>query len=418
MYDIISLSECLEEFTNTFYEKYHGRASTAASMSFDAFRNYLCKLENIDNPKLEDKEEVFRHIYPLISQEHLLLSTATYSGGICTISENHAGKILHNLNMLDLNSSYPKSMTINLPYGHGKQINDFCYNDDFYKEYIIYIEFNMKGQPFQRCNSESRARVLLNLEPPETIYTRSQFPKHFDGYLCINSIDLSTLLKYADIEQIEFKKGVSYKTNTIIRDFILPVYEMKRTEKGVQKLAAKLLLNALYGKFAQDLSGVVQCYDDLENSYNVIAIDKNPIYKPLASAITANSRKMWVELVYILGKDFIYGDTDSAYFLHPEKNMRKLFKLDYLHDDELGKWSTDYSLIQRGKFLSKKNYLIEYNGKMKLTCVGLSEKYHSQINFDNFELNSQLFETWKMTNIYGGKAMRKFPFKIHERGLF
>jgi len=429
VYDVTSLSKCIEEFKNTFSEHFHGKGSTAAGMSMDALKHYLCTVGGVTEINHETKNDFFRECYPQLEiQLHKDISKGCYHGGICTQNKKYSGRVLRNLQMIDINSSYPYSMTMPLPYGAGREISDFT--QDGYTEYVVYVDFEMVGIPFQRCHSENRARDILELErkPKNETFTRSHFPEKFKGYLCINSIDLNTLTRYAKINKLEFKRGINYKTNTVIADFIIPIYEQRKISKGVMKLAIKLLLNSLYGKFAQDLSGEIFLYSDINEYERVIALDTDTIYKPFASAVTAYSRENLINTMYMIGDDFIYCDTDSIYFKNVKRCMPIFEAAGIIHDNNLGKWATEYTAITKGKFLSKKNYIIECTyydkdakrevTKVKLTCVGLSHKYHNQVNFSNFVLGSAPFEIYKMVNIYGGKAMRKTTFEIKERYLY
>lgn len=418
IYDIVSLAKALEQFKHTFFDNFKGKGSTAAAMSLDALKYYLCKRAKFPDPDRDDKRAFFKECYPQLEGTAKLISDGGYCGGICLVNPKYAGRILSRLQMVDIHSSYPFAMTRPLPFGKGKTINQF--SQDGYSEYVVFISFDHKGIPFQRCHTENRARLILGLDPidKEFTFTRSQFPSAFTGYMCINSIDLETLLSYADIKELTFLRGVNYATNTVIADFIRPIYEQKRTAKGVIKLANKLALNSLYGKFAQDLSGIINIYTSVNEYTRISAIDNETIYKPLSSAVTAYARRNWVDAVYLLGDDFVYGDTDSAYFVNIEEATARLEKAGLIHEDELGKWGfeTKYApFIKRGKFLSKKNYLLETDDGLRLTCVGLSARYHSQVNFDNFEMDSEPFQIRKMVNIYGGKAMRDTEFRIKER---
>lgn len=418
IYDIVSLAKAIEEFKKTFYDNFKGRGSTAAAMSMDALRYYLCRNAGFPDPDSNDKRNFFRECYPQLSGTAKLISDGAYNGGICTVNPLYAGRIIDKVQMVDINSSYPYAMTKPLPYGEGKPLKRFTKKG--YSEYVVFISFEHKGIPFQRCHTENKARHILDLEPleKELTYTKSQFPQSFSGYLCINSVDLDTLKTYANVKKLTFCKGVNYQTNTIIADFVKPIYEERKHAKGVRKIAIKLLLNSLYGKFAQDLSGIINIYSSVTEYTRISAIDNETIYKPVSSAVTAYARRNWIDTVYILGDNFVYGDTDSAYFINIDESIEALEAAGVLHDDDLGKWGFDKKyapFIKRGKFLSKKNYLLETHSGLSLTCVGLSARYHDQINFDNFKMDSVPFQIKKMVNIYGGKAMRDTEFRIKER---
>jgi hypothetical protein len=427
-YDVSSLAKSIELFKSTFYEVTKGRGSTAASMSLDALKHYLATHAGYEKVSYETKTNVFREWFPMLEGLPQKLTKACYHGGICTINQLIAGEVLYNIQMVDINSSYPFAMTYPLPYGEPRQIKSF--QNSGYQEYVVYIEFKHKIQPFQRCHSENRAREILNLEPKpdEEIYTKSQFPATFKGYLCINSIDLDVLKRNANVTKLEFKQGIEYSTTLVIKEFIETMYALRlETNDDVMREAIKLLLNSLYGKFAQDLTGICYHYSDLDNYDKVLAVDNETLYKPLAGAVTAYARMNLVDTMAILGKDFLYCDTDSLYFSNPERNMTRLEKANKLHKTRLGAWGEEYKTIHKAKFLSKKNYLMnatkwdkkeqKFKTKDKVTCVGLSWRYHKQVTFDNFVLKSEPFEIDKMVNVYGGQAMRKTLFKIKERHI-
>lgn len=416
-YDVESLAKAIEQFKNELKERYKAGGNTAAGLSLDALNYFLQQRIRDKTGEDIDRREIFRNYYPLLDGEEKEISQGCYHGGICTINKKYAGKNLFNLQMVDIHSSYPYAMTNQLPFGYGEGMRDF--SDDGFSEYVIYVHFKMHGIPFQRCHSENKARRILGIELKEKIHTRSEFPLEFKGYLCINSVDLATLKNHAEILTLEFCKGVNYQTTDDIKDFIYPIYEQRRQSKPVQKLAIKIILNSLYGKFAQDLSNTIFIHDSLEEKHKIIAIDNNTYYKPLAGAVTAYARQNLINMIYFLGDDFIYGDTDSVYFLNRKVNIKRMRDAGFIHDSELGKWGLDDKyggFIKQGKFLSKKNYLLLLaNGKTKVVCVGLNKKYSKLINFDNFTLDSKVFNVEKMVNVYGGKAMRKTVFKIRER---
>lgn len=419
-YDVISLSICIEYFKKTFFEKFKGKGETAPGMSLDALKEYL----HVDSE--QSKADAFRSHYPVISNHPNDLSKLAYNGGICTINKSIVGKDIKSLEMIDVNSSYPYSMTMELPHGEPESIDDFCATG--YSDYIIYVDFEMVNTPFQRCHTQQMAQNFIGMtDVIEKPYTMSQFPEKFAGYLCINSIDLDTLKRHAKIKTLEFYRGFNYQTNTLLRDFIIPIYDMRKESEGVVKMAIKLILNGLYGKYGQDLSGTVKLYNNIDDSYKIKAIDKDKIYRPVASAITAYSRQNWIDTCYLLGNDFVYGDTDSLYFKHPKENIQKLNDNNKIHENMLGKWSFDKDYggeIIKGRFLSKKNYMLQlsdncnkdkYPNKRKVACVGLNGMYHKNLNFRNFHLNAEQIKVKKMMNVYGGKAFRETFFTILDR---
>lgn len=404
-YDVRSMAKIYVSFLEEIKDNYDGEGVTAASISMSAFKKSLT--------------EDFRDLFPILTREERVFSKTVNQGAVCGVAEKYAGKVLRNLQMLDINSSYPFSMTFPLPYGNPAPIQGFV--EEGYSEYMVFIDFESDFFiPWLRCNSNKYCEVDQGIFDYNKKYPlRRDTFNVFKGFITINSIDLETLSKTAQIKKLVFVKGYNYKTKDFLRDFILKLYKEKSTSEGSRKRCAKLLLNSLYGKFSQDLTGITYHYEGVLSKEKTFGVDNEGVYQPVSNAILSYSRRTLINMITELKDDFVYCDTDSVFFLNPNENTRRL--KDFIDPDELGKWGFEYHKIIKAKFLSKKNYILEIIKKPgsdisnKTACVGLNGKYSGLLTFENMYFGAPPLNITKLREIYGGITNTVTQFSIRER---
>jgi hypothetical protein len=101
-------------------------------------------------------------------------------------------------------------------------------------------------------------------------------------------------------------------------------------DKGI----AKLMLNGLYGKFAQKFDGPRRLYKS-PDEYEMVQLEDDGdsfLFPPVASYATAMIRRMMIECAFIVGKDLIYIDTDCLIFKNKIVNNRKLRKAGFIYN--------------------------------------------------------------------------------------
>lgn len=415
-YDVISLAKSIEKFKDSLNDKYGTHGDTASSIALNAVKYYLG-----DN---------FNELYPSIAgQEFELISRCAYNGGITQYSYHlKPATIYKNISYVDINSSYPNTMRENIPYGIPTLTKRFI--DNQYGEYIVKVNFKLKKPniPCIRCSSALKVAIHFGYES-ETYPKRDEFPHEWCGYLSLTYYDILMLKQYYDYE-MEVIKGYVYNTNYALKDFVEELYKMKAHYKkigdNVMERAVKLILNSLYGKFAQDLTGNPEFITKNEKA-KLRCVDLKKIYCPLSNSIVARARYNLMKQINRYPLNFIYCDTDSMMVF--DRNLLDPLTI----GDELGQWSYEFNgkIIDKCKILGKKNYMLEVDGKIYLKCVGLNQdrkKYdpisyennntliEKELNFDNFEYGTQ-FIIQKMVKVYGGLAMRYTTFTLKERKI-
>ncbi|WP_369141281.1 hypothetical protein, partial [Modestobacter versicolor] len=209
-----------------------------------------------------------------------------------------------------------------------------------------------------------------------------------------------------------FKKY--YLPKAIIQS-ILALYQDKTTLKDVKGrevdyLRSKGMLNPIYGMCVTDIVKDDHIYDDVEG-WGIEETDVKEsiqdynrsksrfLYYPWGIWVTAYARRNLWSAILAVGNDYIYSDTDSIKMLNYDKHVgyveqynadiqEKLRRcMQYYKLDEsllnpktikgvekpLGVWDFEGN-YSRFKTVGAKRYLVEENGKLKLTVAGLSKQ--------------------------------------------
>ena len=151
---------------------------------------------------------------------------------------------------LDVNSLYPSVMRYKpLPYGDGVFFEGKYKYDDVYRLYTqnFKCQFRIKKGKIPTIQMKND----LSFIPTEFL----ESSEDQEVTLCLTSVDLDLFFAHYNVYNIEYIGGYMFKsTNTLFVDYIDKWVEEKNRatiEKNAPKRQlAKLMLNALYGKFA------------------------------------------------------------------------------------------------------------------------------------------------------------------------
>jgi hypothetical protein len=412
--DCIILEKGYKKLVKMIESKYKSKGNTAASITINAVKYYLNELG-----------EDFDILFPQINDKAYKTSTFSYVGGL--VLSNIENKIVENIYGLDVTNSYVKSLTMPLPYGKPKETDKLV--EGKYQEMLVYISFEIKENKLAwfRVHKHLDSCLIFDLEHNVKHYSSLYYPNKWEGYICINSIDLENLVIDYNILEFSVIHNFVYDTQTLLKDFWEKMFNdrLKAKENKDTALDAtiKLFLVSGYGKFGQNLSNVKnKLYFTNGERYRVI--DEKPYYKPVANAVTAYSRGILLEMFRCLYPNAAYGDTDSVYIvgLSYDEIMNKVGHL--IDNNVLGKWNFDRDKetneiinYDKGRFIAKKTYLLMKGDRMYVKMVGLSKNYHHLLNINKFDDldNQKAIPIQKMRMIKGGKAMLVTSFRIRKR---
>lgn len=282
---------------------------------------------------------------------------------------NDSGKRLY---YGDINSSYPASMTLDMPYEYCKSMifeDMVMENEDIMDEngYLAKVEYEGNDKDFI-------PNILVRSDDGSVIAVKnSDYAWHWGIELkeaILNNCKIT-------VRECEF-----YSPEPVFKEYACYFYEERlkiKKSNPAKAMFFKLLLNSLYGKFGQKTFTKRQIVRDSEDMYKNLGEDNmlmnfTPIgeekilmeYKTkgeeyhsigklvrFSSYIAACSRVRLSKMMRLIGHEHIYYcDTDSIFADVP-------FPKEYIDDNELGKWKYETAPIIEGMFLAPKVYYYE-----------------------------------------------------------
>ena len=328
----------------------------------------------------------------------------------------------------DENKSYHGGKTENYFVGKVKNKN------------LVYVDFNSM-YPYIMKKFKLPTNYKCSIKNP----TKSELKYYMKKYCCIADVDLDTIhnayakkinnkvifpigrfnsvlshaelefaLKYDDIKKIKVLH--LFISSFIFYDFIDFFYtqrmKAKQENNEIMKYFYKIIMNSLYGKFAQKISKYEKINGDIDIEYGsyfkrepktnlmrkhyVINHEHFRIvegetskfnFTAISSIITGYGRIMIYELCLLIGKENVYYmDTDSIIL-----DQSKLKKIKHLiNDNEIGKLKIE-SKISNAEFRTLKDYTID--GKEVIKGISKSAKKINSKRYKvtNFKRISQIF---------------------------
>ena len=381
----------------------------------------------------DHKSKQFKHYRELMQKltiepfEYIILREG-FQGGFTHANAYYVGKTLHNMWGSDYCSKYPSIMVARLyPMGKGEMIpiktkEDFLFN---LENYCCVFRIRLHNvQPkilYENYLSYSKCR---NVEKPVLNNGRIVSAACLDT--TITNVDYEILKEVYTWDEDKTEIGVfyRYKKGYLPTEFvkcILEFYRIKTELKDlegqeVEYMQGKENLNSCYGMTVTSIIREMFTFMDSDelgtwisetpNREEVIEKYNNSInrflFYPWGVFITAYSRyDLWMNGILKVKDDYVYSDTDSVKFLHPEDHQdfiiefnrqigEDLLKAMRFHgldpklltpktiegkEKPLGVYEID-SKYSRFKTLGAKRYLTEdmQTGEIKMTVAGLPKK--------------------------------------------
>lgn len=284
---------------------------------------------------------------------------------------------------LDANSLYPSAMA-KFEYPHGKP--QIINGDMSFKafEEITRGKMYIAEITFKTGNQKHIITPYKQEKPQLLLYQCSPADQDLGGVY--NNIDIEEM-KHEGIQILTVKRAVIYKKKNLMFDKIISeLYKMRLdTDDEVLKYIIKIILNATYGKFSEDID-TMTTYKEKKNgnkeighinlgngqtefNYRLLAnCGKKPAQ--IGSFILSYARKIMNKLIRDLGREnILYGDTDSIYCTIESWEYLQKNNKDYngLNSD-LGGFKNDYGdgiLISEAYFLDNKRYYLKFNKPYK-----------------------------------------------------
>ncbi len=388
-----------------------------------------------------------------------------FQGGFTHANANKQGKVIDNVSSFDFTSSYPTVMVaekfpMSRPYY--PKIKSVKELDELAKKsaFMVDIRFtNLQSKiDFENYLSVSRCKVSNDcIEDNGRIYSATKVTT------TITDIDWWIIKRCYSWGKIEIGTIRAFYRDYLPKNFIRAIadlYHNKTKLKGVPEkhgeyMRSKGMLNSMYGMSVTNIVHEENNYsnDDWTTSEpnlkkEIVKYNHSKtrfLFYPWGVFVTAYARRnLWTGIISA-GNDYCYSDTDSIKIENGEKHLPyikrynqvvknkvkdvcKKYDLD-IEDFEpftikgkqkpIGYWDSE-GVYDKFKTLGAKRYLVFQNGKLMLTCAGLSKSkgvdYLLKVSNNNIDKAFQIFnDEMTVPSQYTGKLTHTYidePVKV------
>lgn len=369
----------------------------------------------------------------------------SYKGGFTYVNPKYQGKELGEMIVLDVNSLYPSTMYYEkLPYGEPIYYQGQYKKDPKYPLYVQMIKACFELKPDHIPTIQLKKNAFFS--PTEYISSSKVYDKkakkwvHKEVTMCLTSVDLELFLDHYDVLYIEYIEGYMFKGAVgFFRDYIdkwsSAKIQAKKDKNHGLYLLSKLMLNSLYGKFA--VNPIVRSqYPELDPETDRLKFEigdpeeREPIYIPMGSFITAYARNKTIRSAQKVYDRFVYADTDSLHLLG--RDLPEELEID---STKLGAWDHESTLC-RAKYLRAKCYVdeeivnnenqksfimktdsgnwIHGSTHLKITCAGMPTACYEYVTFDNFQIGARYQGKKVPRKVPGGVVLEEIDFTIRK----
>lgn len=352
-----------------------------------------------------------------LSEEDYNMLKMAFMGGFTHASCLASNMKLDNIGSIDFTSAYPYQI-VDKQFPDSKFFNADVRTVTQLREYLtaycclFEVEFiNIRSSViFEHIISSSKCNVL-----EDALIDNGRVVEASRIRMVITEQDFLIYEKYYEWDDVrigKFKYAYKNYLPSLFVESVLDFYKLKTELKGVagmerQYALAKANINSMYGMMVTDICRGTMIYDDGEWFLEIPDYEeKIQEYNESRSRfinyawgvwVTAYARRSLLEAVYDeFREDYVYADTDSIKFRHPEKHMKFIdeynqkvrehiqiaLKHHRLPEDaaepktikgepkHLGFF--EYEGSKNMKTLGAKRYLTESDGHYHLTCSGLN----------------------------------------------
>jgi hypothetical protein len=347
----------------------------------------------------------YRQLFPVLDLEMDSSIRLAYRGGWTYCNPRIADKDLGEGLVYDMNSMYPSMMVHRmLPYGRPEYFSGQYEDDELYPLYIQKIECRFKIKPNHLPTIQLKKNLMFAMN--EYIEDSKEVVQ-----MVLTNVDLKLFLEHYDIiGGIEYIDGYKFKACQGVFDQYIDYWmNIKMTSEGAIKQLAKLMLNALTGKFATrpDVTGKVPYLENGIVRYELGEPEtKEPEYTPLSVFITAWGRDKIIRTAQSVYDRFCYADTDSIHITGTDiPNIE-------VDDKKLNYWKLE-SHFTRARFIRQKTYIEEIDGKLNVKCAGMPDSLKELVTWENFHVGFEKADGRLMPkHVKGGIVLVESPYKL------
>lgn len=344
-------------------------------------------------------------ILPDLTQEQYQHLESSYKGGWTYLNPKYGNKDLKNIHVYDVNSLYPYVMKYcELPVGKPKFSRFYPSSDMYVVKCVItctlkegYVPtLQIKGNPLYK-----ETEYLTKITEPTVVV--------------LTNIDFDLLNEHYDVHTCEIVWYYSFRhTSGLLSDYIdywtNEKIMAKKNGDNARYFISKRYLNSPYGKMGTRklrLNKVPYMDDSGMVMFNTEISEQKGIYLPYAIFVTAQARKITIDMAQANYENFVYADTDSVHLVGKSKDGMNI------DDYKLGQWKLE-GVFEQGRYLRAKTYAHadNQNNVTEVKCAGMPDDVKATVNWDNFRLGQEYGNKMLQKRVPGGVLLRRTTFMI------
>lgn len=379
----------------------------------------------------------FDYWFPQLDFDVDFYCRQSYKGAFTWVNPKYKNLDLGEGIAVDNNSIYPYVMSTKLlPYGFPVAFSGEYQQDDEYPLYITTI----------RCSFELKEGFIPTIQIKGGRFVETEYLVDSDDEevtLVMTSVDIKLFFDHYDVYNPQYLGGYKFKGSThLFKEYVDRFAKMKidadKSGNMALRTLAKLLLNALYGRFGMNPLKSSK-YPLGLNDDGVVVYKKTDdkisksLFVPTASFITAYARDLDIRTGQSFYDRALYSDTDSWKILGLEP-----VDID-IDATRLGAWK-DEGHFNEIRILGQKCYIMKlqatdnemdkYQEKkpdlachinrekheiLSVTCAGLPDKCHSQVTWENFQYEMEYSGKLTQKVVAGGVMLEETTYRINKR---
>lgn len=294
-------------------------------------------------------------------------SREAFMGGYVHANRHVTDYVIKNVTSIDIISSYPAVMVsekfpmskpIPIDLNKNKDFDFYSMVESENHNMIFTITFNNIISDFQFDNylSESKCNYLKGeITDNGRVFSADELET------TITDVDFKIINSVYDWDSAEISNVYMFYSGYLpksIIESITELYKSKTELKGLEDFKleytqSKAMLNSVYGMTVTDINKDNAIYDedwdieetDVNKNITLYNNSKNRfLYYPWGVFITAYARLNLWNMIYAIGEDYIYADTDSVKMTNYSKHREKVLKYNTKIQEKVEAVCTHYDI--------------------------------------------------------------------------
>ena len=384
-----------------------------------------------------------------------------FRGGDTHANLDYSNQLLHNIKAKDETSAYPAVMMMDkYPMTAFFPINVSTFKNNDLREYALLIEVRFIGLEYiGTCGIPYIPVSKLKNDPKKIkkVVDNGRILEASMAEMILTDIDYSIILQEYTFDDLYIREVWASRYEPLsdnIKKVVMDYYRKKTLLKDNPKMEyeynkSKNSLNSTFGCFVQRVDMTTITYDPVKHEYVPEPIDLEEVLAKFYKSrnnflsyqhgvwITANARLRLRKMLWQVGEDVVYCDTDSIKYRGDHEQLFVDRNAEIIKEAEavgayaetlggkvkyMGVWDDDKPpLYEEFKTLGAKKYVYSYYDAekdehvIKSTIAGVSKKsgaeYFSKHGVDGFQIGKKILRSGHLTAYYNDEDIHTITVK-------